>query len=113
MVIVGIGIIPNVELAQSAGLEVDNGIVVDDHCQTSDPDIYAAGDCTNHPNPILGRRLRLESVPNAMDQARTAAANMLGGDKTYAAVPWFWSDQYELKLQMVGFSSDGSTSVRR
>ena len=113
MVIVGIGIIPNVELAQSAGLEVDNGVVVDDHCQTSDPDIYAAGDCTNHPNPILGRRLRLESVPNAMDQARTAAANMLGGDKTYAAVPWFWSDQYELKLQMVGFSSDGSSSVRR
>ena len=113
MVIVGIGIIPNVELAQSAGLEVDNGIVVDDHCQTSDPDIYAAGDCTNHPNPILGRRLRLESVPNAMDQARTAAANILGGDKTYAAVPWFWSDQYELKLQMVGFSSDGSSSVRR
>ena len=113
MVIVGIGIIPNVELAQSAELVVDNGIVVDDHCQTSDPDIYAAGDCTNHPNPILGRRLRLESVPNAMDQARTAAANMLGGDKTYAAVPWFWSDQYELKLQMVGFSSDGSSSVRR
>ena len=113
MVIIGIGIIPNVELALSAGLEVDNGVVVDDHCQTSNPDIYAAGDCTNHPNPILGRRLRLESVPNAMDQARTAAANMLGGDKTYAAVPWFWSDQYELKLQMVGFSSDGSSSVRR
>ena len=96
MVIVGIGIIPNTELAEAAGLTTDNGIVVDDHCRTSDPDIYAAGDCTNHPNPILGRRLRLESVPNAMDQARTAASNMLGGDKSYAAVPWFWSDQYEL-----------------
>ncbi len=113
LVIVGIGILPNVELAQAAGIECDNGIVVDDHCRTSDPDIYAAGDCTNHPNPILDRRLRLESVPNAMEQARVASANMLGGDKTYAAVPWFWSDQYELKLQMVGFSADGDSSVTR
>ncbi len=113
LVIVGIGIIPNVELARDAGIDCGNGILVNDHCQTSDPDIYAAGDCTNHPNPILNRRLRLESVPNAMDQARTAAANMLGGDKIYAAVPWFWSDQYELKLQMVGFSMDGETEVLR
>ncbi|MCH7741322.1 MAG: FAD-dependent oxidoreductase [Proteobacteria bacterium] len=113
LVIIGIGIIPNIELALEAGLTCDNGIVVDDHCRTSDPDIFAAGDCTNHPNPILGRRLRLESVPNAMDQARTAAANMAGGDKSYAAVPWFWSDQYELKLQMLGFSSDGTTQVLR
>ena len=113
LVIVGIGIVPNVELAAEAGLEVDNGIVVDDHCRTSAPDVYAAGDCTNHPNPLLGRRLRLESVPNAMEQARVAAANMSGGDKVYDAVPWFWSDQYELKLQMVGFSSDGDTQVVR
>ncbi len=113
LVIVGIGIITNIELAADAGLACDNGIVVDDHCRTSDPHIYAAGDCTNHPNPILNRRLRLESVPNAMDQARTATANMLGGDVVYAAVPWFWSDQYELKLQMVGFSSDGDTQVLR
>lgn len=113
LVIVGIGIIPNVELAQEAGLECDNGIVVDDHCRTSDPDIYSAGDCSNHPNPLLGRRLRLESVPNAMEQARTACSNMLGGDKVYAAIPWFWSDQYELKLQMVGFSADGDSSVTR
>jgi 3-phenylpropionate/trans-cinnamate dioxygenase ferredoxin reductase subunit len=113
LVIVGIGIIPNVELAEAAGLDCDNGIVVDDHCQTSNPDIYAAGDCTNHPNPIMNRRLRLESVPNAMEQARVASTNMLGGDKSYAAVPWFWSDQYELKLQMVGFSADGDTSVLR
>ena len=113
MVIVGIGIVPNIELAQAAGLTCDNGIVVDDHCQTSNPDIYAAGDCTNHPNSLLDRRLRLESVPNAMDQARTSAANMLGGDKSYAAIPWFWSDQYELKLQMVGFSADGNREVLR
>lgn len=113
LVIVGIGIIPNIELAEAAGLNCDNGIVVDDHCQTSDPDIYAAGDCTNHPNALLDRRLRLESVPNAMDQARTSAANMLGGDKSYAAIPWFWSDQYELKLQMVGFSADGNREVLR
>ena len=113
LVIVGIGIIPNIELGKDAGLTCDNGIVVDDHCRTSDEHIYAAGDCTNHPNPILGRRLRLESVPNAMDQARTASSNMLGTDKTYAAIPWFWSDQYELKLQMVGFSSDGDTQVVR
>jgi len=113
MVILGIGIVPNIELAQAAGLTCDNGIVVDDHCQTSNPDIYAAGDCTNHPNALLDRRLRLESVPNAMDQARTSAANMLGGDKSYAAIPWFWSDQYELKLQMVGFSADGNREVLR
>jgi 3-phenylpropionate/trans-cinnamate dioxygenase ferredoxin reductase subunit len=113
LVIVGIGIIPNIELAIDAGITCENGILVDDHCRTSDPDIYAAGDCTFHPNSILGRSLRLESVPNAMDQARTATANMLGGDKVYAAVPWFWSDQYELKLQMVGFSADGDTQVIR
>jgi 3-phenylpropionate/trans-cinnamate dioxygenase ferredoxin reductase component len=113
VVIVGIGIVPNVELAQAAGLACNNGIVVDDHCRTSDPDIYAAGDCTNHPNPLLGRRMRLESVPNAMEQARVAAANMCGGAKTYASIPWFWSDQYELKLQMLGFSADGDTQVVR
>jgi len=111
--IVGVGIIPNTEIAAEADLECNNGIVVDDHCRTSDPDIYAAGDCTNHPNALLGRRVRLESVPNAMEQARVAAANMNGGDATYASMPWFWSDQYELKLQMAGFSSDGDVAVVR
>jgi len=113
LVIVGIGIIPNTEVAEAAGIECNNGIVVDDHCRTSAPDVYAAGDCTNHPNPLLDRRLRLESVPNAMEQARVVAANMTGGDKVYASIPWFWSDQYELKLQMVGFSADGDTQVVR
>jgi 3-phenylpropionate/trans-cinnamate dioxygenase ferredoxin reductase subunit len=113
VVIVGIGIIPNVEIAEAAGIEVDNGIVVDDHCRTSVENVYAAGDCTNHPNPLLNRRLRLESVPNAMEQARVAVANICGGDKVYESIPWFWSDQYELKLQMVGFSADGDTQIVR
>jgi len=113
LVIVGIGIIPNIEIAKEAGITCENGIVVDEHCRTSDPDIYAIGDCTNHPNPLLGRRLRLESVPNAMEQARVASANIRGDAKTYAAIPWFWSDQYELKLQMVGFSADGNQQVLR
>ena len=113
LVVVGIGIEPNIELAQSAGLACEDGILVDEHCATSAPDIYAAGDCTNHPNPILGRRLRLESVPNAMEQSRVAGANMTGRDDEYASVPWFWSDQYDLKLQMVGFSTDGDSHIVR
>ena len=113
IVVVGVGIVPNVELAADAGLPCGDGIVVDERCTTADPDILAAGDCTNHPNPLLERRLRLESVPNAMEQARVAAANMVGKEKAYASVPWFWSDQYDLKLQMVGFSEDGDTSVTR
>lgn len=113
LVVVGVGVVPNVELAQSAGLTCENGILVDEHCATSAPDIYAAGDCTNHPNPILERRLRLESVPNAMEQSRVAAANLMGQDQVYASVPWFWSDQYDLKLQMVGFSTDGDSHVVR
>jgi 3-phenylpropionate/trans-cinnamate dioxygenase ferredoxin reductase subunit len=105
LVIVGVGIVPNVELAQDAGLAIDNGIVVDEYTQTADPDILAAGDCTSHPNEFLGRRLRLESVQNAMEQARAAAATLAGKDEPYRAVPWFWSDQYDLKLQMVGLSA--------
>jgi len=113
IVVIGVGILPNIEIAEEAGLECDNGIVVDDHGQTSNPHIYAAGDCANHPNRLLNRRLRLESVPNAIEQARVASINLLGGDVEYASIPWFWSDQYELKLQMVGFSSDGEESVVR
>ncbi len=104
LVVIGVGIVPNTELASGAGLEVDNGIVVDDHCRTSDPDIYAVGDCTLHPNDIYGRNLRLESVHNALEQAKTAAANLCGDDVAYSQVPWFWSDQYDLKLQIVGLS---------
>jgi len=103
-VIIGIGIVPNVELAQAAGLNCDNGITVDEYGRTADPDIYAAGDCTNHPNRLLGRRLRLESVHNALEQAKSAAGAMCGKLIEYAQVPWFWSDQYDLKLQIAGLS---------
>jgi 3-phenylpropionate/trans-cinnamate dioxygenase ferredoxin reductase component len=113
LVIVGVGLEPATELAQAAGLAVDNGIVVDEHTRTSDPDIFAVGDCTNHPNPSLGRRLRLESVPNALEQARTAAASLCGKERIYNSVPWFWSDQYDLKLKMVGLSQGYDEFVLR
>ena len=112
-VLIGIGAIPNIELADAAGLVCENGIQVDEYCRSSHPDIYAAGDCTNHPNALLKRRLRLESAPNASDQARVAAVNMIGGNEPYCSIPWFWSDQYASKLQSVGFSSDGTWSVSR
>ena len=104
IVVVGIGIAPNVELGRDCGIDVDNGIVVDDHCRTSDPDIYAIGDCTWHPIAILDTCHRLESVHNAVEQAKTAAANLCGEDVAYSQVPWFWSDQYDLKLQIAGVS---------
>ena len=104
LVIIGIGVVPNTELAMHAGLTVDNGILVDEYAQTSDPNIVAAGDCTNHPNPLLGRNIRLESVPNATEQAKTAAASMCGVEKPYSALPWFWSDQFDLKLQIAGLN---------
>ena len=104
-VVIGVGIVPNTELAADAGLSVDNGIVVSDRCQSSDPDIYAVGDCTAHPNSIYDRRLRLESVHNALEQAKTAVSNICGTESRYSQVPWFWSDQYDLKLQIAGLSS--------
>jgi len=113
LVVVGIGIIPNTELAKAAGLEVDNGIVVDDQCRTADPDIYAIGDCTSHPNSIYGQHLRLESVHNALEQAKTAASNICGIEAHYSQVPWFWSDQYDLKLQIAGLSQGYDTVVLR
>jgi len=113
LVLIGIGALPNVEIAEAAGLACDNGIQVDEMCRSSHPDVFAAGDCTNHPNALLKRRLRLESAPNATDQARVAATNMMGANETYCTVPWFWSDQYTSKLQAVGFSSDGTQSICR
>lgn len=104
IVLVGVGIEPNTELASAADLAVDNGIVVDARCRTADPNILAVGDCTSHPSEIYGRRLRLESVHNALEQAKTAATNALGGNLVYSEVPWFWSDQYDLKLQIAGLS---------
>ncbi len=113
LAIIGVGIVPNVELASAAGLATENGIVVDDHCQTSDPNIFAVGDCTLHPNKVLGRHLRLESVHNALEQAKTAASNICGEDASYAQVPWFWSDQYDLKLQIAGLSQGYDEVVLR
>jgi 3-phenylpropionate/trans-cinnamate dioxygenase ferredoxin reductase subunit len=112
-VVVGIGIIPNVELAETAGLKIENGIVVDACTRTSDPDIFAAGDCTNHPSAVYEKRLRLESVQNAIEQGKTAAAAMMGKDKPYDQVPWFWSDQYDLKLQIAGLSAGYTQAVTR
>ncbi|RLU00920.1 NAD(P)/FAD-dependent oxidoreductase [Ketobacter sp.] len=113
LVIIGIGVIPNTELAAEAGLEIENGIVVDEFACTQDPDIVAAGDCTFHPNNLLGYRLRLESVPNAMEQAKTAAASICGNQKAYHAMPWFWSDQYDIKLQIAGFNKGYDRVVLR
>lgn len=104
LVIIGVGVVPNMELAESCGLMVDNGIVVNEFAHTEDTDIVSAGDCTHHPNNLLGYRLRLESVPNALEQAKTAAASICGLEKEYAAYPWFWSDQYDVKLQIAGLS---------
>jgi 3-phenylpropionate/trans-cinnamate dioxygenase ferredoxin reductase subunit len=103
--IVGIGVLPNTALARDAGLPCDNGIVVDAHARTADEHVFAAGDCTNQPLGSQGRRVRLESVPNAIHQAKVAASGMLGAPTTYSEVPWFWSDQYDLKLQIAGLST--------
>ena len=104
-VVIGAGILPNTDIAETAGLDVVDGIVVDDRCVTNDPHIFAVGDCTSHPNAIYGRNVRLESVHNALEQAKTAATNACGDDAVYAQVPWFWSDQYDLKLQIAGLSA--------
>ncbi|MBT8100509.1 MAG: FAD-dependent oxidoreductase, partial [Gammaproteobacteria bacterium] len=112
-VVIGAGILPNTELAEGAGLTVDNGIVVDEHCRTSDPDIFAVGDCTAHPNRIYERQVRLESVHNALEQAKTAAVNLLDDSVQYSEVPWFWSDQYDLKLQIAGLSQGYDQTVLR
>jgi 3-phenylpropionate/trans-cinnamate dioxygenase ferredoxin reductase subunit len=111
--IIGIGIIPNTEIADAAGLKCSDGIVVDEYCQTSDPDIYAVGDCTKHPNALLGRHLRLESVHNAIEQGKTAAASICGQPAAYAQVPWFWSDQYDVKLQIAGLTEGYEQFVMR
>jgi len=113
LVLVGIGIVPNVELAAEAGLPTDNGIVIDRQLLTADPNISALGDCATFPDPSGGRLIRLESVQNAVDQARCIARRLTGHADDYAAVPWFWSDQRDLKLQMVGLTSRADHIVVR
>ena len=109
-VVIGIGVIPNMELASDAGLTVSNGIEVNEFCQTNDPDIYAAGDVSWHYNPIYDRHMRLESVPNTTEQAKVAAAHINGKETPHKALPWFWSDQYDVKLQIAGLI-DGYTDI--
>jgi 3-phenylpropionate/trans-cinnamate dioxygenase ferredoxin reductase component len=113
LVIVGIGVLPNVELAAAAGLDVGNGIRVNAFAQTSDPLIVAAGDCTEFFSEAHGLTLRLESVPHAMAQASCAAATLCGKPVRYQAQPWFWSDQYDLKLQMAGLSQGHDQALVR
>ena len=103
LVIVGVGIEPNARIAQDVELEINNGIVVDEMGRTSDPNIWAAGDCALF--PFRGEKIRLESVQNAIDQAEAVAANMLGANKAYEPKPWFWSDQYDVKLQIAGLNT--------
>ena len=113
LVVAGIGVTPCSELAEAAGLRVDNGIEVDEHALTSDPDIVAAGDCTSHPSPLLARRLRLETVHNAVEQARVAAATLCGEPRTYAQIPWVWSDQFDCRFQGVGYAPGYDSTVLR
>ncbi|MBY6537769.1 FAD-dependent oxidoreductase [Rhodococcus sp. BP-349] len=105
LVVAGIGGVANVELAAAAGLLVENGIVVDEHCRTSDPHVLAIGDCAAFPSVHAGTTIRLESVPNALEHARVAAATVMKAAAPTQSPPWFWSDQYDLKLQMVGLSA--------
>jgi 3-phenylpropionate/trans-cinnamate dioxygenase ferredoxin reductase component len=111
VVVVGIGILPNTDLAEAAGLAVDNGIRTDEQGRTSDPSIWAAGDCASF--PYQGGRIRLESVGNAIDQAHLVAENIMGAAKPYDAKPWFWSDQYETKLQIAGLGTGYDHIVTR
>ncbi len=117
LVLTGIGVIPRTELAEAAGLAVDNGITVDAVLRTSDPDIFAVGDCANYPNAHTGFRTRLESVQNATDQARHLAKTILktqtAGKQDYAELPWFWSQQGPHKLQIAGLAPAGSETVLR
>lgn len=110
-VVVGVGITPGTALAEAAGLALDNGIRTDARGRTSEPLIWAAGDCASF--PYKGKRIRLESVPNAIDQAEIVAENMLGAEKDYVATPWFWSDQYDVKLQIAGLNTGYDTIVTR
>jgi 3-phenylpropionate/trans-cinnamate dioxygenase ferredoxin reductase subunit len=114
LLVVGIGAVPVTGLAESAGLAIENGIAVDRYLRTSDPDILAAGDCCSFPLEIYGgRRVRLESWRNAQDQGTLAAKNMLGAEEPVSAVPWFWSDQHDLTLQIAGLAEGAERHVRR
>jgi 3-phenylpropionate/trans-cinnamate dioxygenase ferredoxin reductase subunit len=105
--IVGIGISPNTQLAEAAGLDVDNGVVVDEHLRSSDPDIYAAGDVANAFHPLLGKRIRVEHWANALNQPKVAAQSMVGQDAVYERIPYFFTDQYDLGMEYAGYAGPG------
>jgi 3-phenylpropionate/trans-cinnamate dioxygenase ferredoxin reductase subunit len=111
LVLAGIGALPNIELAEAAGLPCPNGVATDAQGRTSAPDVWAAGDCASF--PWKGGRIRLESVGNAIDQAEVVAENILGAGKDYIAKPWFWSDQYACKLQIAGLNTGYDNIVTR
>lgn len=114
LVVVGIGAVPNTALAEAAGLAVENGIAVDRYLCTSDPDIFAAGDCCSFPLDLYGgRRVRLEAWRNAQEQGNLAAANLMGAAEPVSNVPWFWSDHYDMTLQITGLADGATTTVRR
>jgi 3-phenylpropionate/trans-cinnamate dioxygenase ferredoxin reductase subunit len=113
LVLVSIGITPETALAESAGLPCDDGILVNEYARSGDPNILAIGDCTRHRNLFFEQPQRMESVANAVDQGRTAAATLMGDDNPYDAAPWFWSNQYDARLQMVGLSRDHDERVVR
>ena len=113
LMLVGVGAIANTELAEQAGLAVENGILVDEISRTSTADVYAIGDCSNHPSALYGCRMRLESIPNAIEQARAAASAIAGKQAPYRSLPWFWSDQYDLKLQIAGINQGYDEVVLR
>lgn len=113
VVVVGVGLIPNSEMATECGLDVDNGIVVDDQGQTSDGAIYAAGDITNHPNNWAGKRMRLESWANAQNQGIAVGRSLAGDQFSYDEIPWFWSDQYDINLQVLGVPHPDAINVVR
>jgi 3-phenylpropionate/trans-cinnamate dioxygenase ferredoxin reductase component len=113
-IVAGIGAQPNTALAEDAGLSIENGINVDHSFRTSDPAIFAAGDCASYPHPVFdGRRLRLESWRAAVEHAAHVARAMMGEEIVYDTVPWFWSDQYDLTLQVAGLVDEGATTIRR
>ncbi|MDB5429401.1 MAG: FAD-dependent pyridine nucleotide-disulfide oxidoreductase [Caulobacter sp.] len=111
--LVGVGAVPNEELARDAGLECTNGVVVDLDARTSDPHVFAIGDVTHRPLPLYERNFRLESVPNALDQAKHAASAIMGRAQPAPEAPWFWSDQYDLKLQIAGIPFDADAILVR
>jgi 3-phenylpropionate/trans-cinnamate dioxygenase ferredoxin reductase component len=114
VVIAGVGAVPNTDVAERSGLAIENGIRVDEYLRTDDPSIFAAGDCCSFPHQLFGgRRLRLEAWRNAIDQGTVAAANILGAEQPYLAVPWFWSDQYDLSLQIAGVGEAATSTVVR